>query len=213
MIRVHIFTFNPFAENTLILYDNSGECVIIDAGCYELPENNEIRNFITNHKLNPVRLLNTHCHIDHVLGNRFISKEYGLISEIHKNDLPVLNSTVSVALMWNIPHVDEPPPPGKYFSNGDIINFGTSELEVRFSPGHSPGHVVFVSHEGKFVIAGDVLFNMSIGRTDLPGGDYDTLIRSIKEKIFPLSDDFTVYPGHGPATTIGFEKKHNPFLQ
>jgi hydroxyacylglutathione hydrolase len=213
MINIQIFTFSPFQENMYVLSDETKECVIIDPGCYESHEKKQLSEFIEKEGLKPVKLLNTHCHIDHVFGNKFVADTYQLGLEMHELDLPVLNSQMQTAHVYQIPNVDESPAPSSFFDEGDVIEFGNSKLDILFTPGHAPGHVVFVAHEQQFVIGGDVLFYGSIGRTDLPGGDFDTLINSIKTKLFTLDDAFEVYSGHGPKTTIGFEKMNNPFLK
>lgn len=212
MITIHQFTFNGFQENTYLLYDETKECVIIDPGCYSNTEQQELIDFITKEGLKPVKLLNTHCHIDHILGNNFVSKTYNLGLEMHKNDLPTLHATTEYGHLYGFT-VDQSPEPTNFLDEGDVVAFGNSKLDILFVPGHAPGHIVFVSHEQKFAINGDVLFYGSIGRTDLPGGDHATLINSIKTKMFALGDDYTIYTGHGPSTTIGFEKANNPFLQ
>ena len=210
MIHVARFVFNDFQENTFVLYDETGECVIIDPGCNNAAEQKELSNYIETNNLQPKSLLNTHGHIDHVLGNRFIADEYKLKLGIHEKEIPVIESVKEYALSYEM-HVDSPMPE-IIFKDGDIVRFGNSSLEVLYTPGHSPGGISFYSAEDKFVIAGDVLFLQRIGRTDLPGGDMDTLMKSIKEKLFTLGDDVKVYTGHGPETTIGFERQNNPFL-
>ncbi|TXB65925.1 MBL fold metallo-hydrolase [Vicingus serpentipes] len=212
MITIHHFTFNGFQENTYLLYDETKECVIIDPGCYSNTEQQELVDFIEKEGLKPVKLLNTHCHIDHILGNNFVSKTFNIGLEMHEKDLPTLHTTTEYGHLYGFT-VDQSPEPTNFLNEGDIISFGNSTLDILFVPGHAPGHIVFVNHEQKFAINGDVLFYGSIGRTDLPGGDHQTLINSIKTKIFALPNDFTIYTGHGPATTIGFEKANNPFLQ
>jgi glyoxylase-like metal-dependent hydrolase (beta-lactamase superfamily II) len=211
MITVKSFTFNPIQENTYVLYDESGECVIIDPGCYDDRERQQMRQFLSDNKLRPLHLLNTHTHLDHIFGNAFIHREYKLEPRMHEKDLPVLAAFLASANLYGM-NAEAAPEPGKFINEGDVISFGNSKLEIFFTPGHSPGSISFFSREDKFIIAGDVLFQGSIGRTDLPGGNFETLISSIKEKLFTLDDDFKVYSGHGPVTTIGFEKKHNPFL-
>lgn len=211
MIQVDFFTFNPFQENTYILSDETKECVIIDPGCYDSGEKDELSSFIENQKLKPVKLLNTHCHIDHVLGNNFIAGKYKLQVELNFLEIPFLKAVVDYAPQYGI-FCEPSPEPFALLNEDDVVKFGNSELKVLFTPGHSPGEICLYSASGKFVIAGDVLFQMSIGRTDLPGGNYDTLIKSIREKLFTLPDEVTVYSGHGPSTNIGFEKKNNPFL-
>lgn len=212
MTLVAKFTFNPFQENTYVLYDDSKECIIIDPGCFQNEEKLELTDFIKKKKLKPVRLINTHCHIDHVFGNHFISEKYNLPLEIHEGEVPVLNVVPQVAMMYGVPFNDPIPKVEKFIKEGDIIEFGNSKLEALFTPGHSPASLSFYCEASKFIIAGDVLFYGSIGRTDLPGGDYNTLISSIKDKYFPLGDDVEVYPGHGQKTTIGYERETNPFL-
>lgn len=211
MLKVDFFTFGPFQENTYILSDETSECLIIDPGCYDDEERNTLVAFLEKNNLKPVKLLNTHCHIDHVFGNKFIAEKYSLGLEIHKKDLKVLESLMSVAHLYGL-NAEPSPEPKIFLEEGDKITFGKSELDILFTPGHSPGSICFVSNEQKFVIGGDVLFYGSIGRTDLPGGHHATLIESIKTKLFPLGDDFTVYSGHGPETKIGFERKNNPFV-
>ncbi|MFY9308064.1 MAG: MBL fold metallo-hydrolase [Bacteroidia bacterium] len=211
MITVHAFTFGPFQENTYVLYDETMECIIIDPGCYDQKERTELAAFIEEKKLTPVKLINTHCHLDHVFGNGFVAGKYNLKLEINKLDKQVLDSFLMTASLYGL-NADPSPQPSVYLEEGDKVKFGKSELEIVFTPGHSPGSITFYNREQKFMIAGDVLFYGSIGRTDLPGGNYQTLIDSIKNKLFPLGDDFTVYNGHGPSTTIGFERLNNPFL-
>jgi hydroxyacylglutathione hydrolase len=211
MISIHSFAFGPFQENTYILYDETKECIIVDPGCYDEQERAELAAFIETNRLRPVRLINTHCHIDHVVGNKFVAEKYKLPLEINELDLPNLNSLMMVAKMYNL-QAEPSPAPSVYLNEGDVVKFGNSVLEILFTPGHSPGSITFYDRGQKFMLAGDVLFKGSIGRTDLPGGHYDTLISSIKDKLFPLGDDYVVYNGHGPSTTIGYEKKYNSFL-
>jgi hydroxyacylglutathione hydrolase len=211
MITINTFTYNGFQENTYVLTDETNEAVIIDPGCYSSSEQTELYNFIKNNNLNPVKLLNTHCHIDHILGNNFVATKFGVELYIHQLDLPTLHATTEYGHLYGFT-VDKSPEPAHFLKDGDVVKFGNSTLEVIFTPGHAPGHVVFVNHEQRFVINGDVLFRGSIGRTDLPGGNHQTLIDSIKTKLFTLPDDYVVHTGHGPTTTIGYEKKYNPFL-
>lgn len=211
MITIHNFVFNGFQENTYLLYDETKECVIIDPGCYSATEQQELVDFIEQNGLTPVKLLNTHCHIDHILGNNFVAQKYNLELYMHKADLPTLHATTEYGHLYGF-NVDPSPEPSHFIDEGDVIEFGKSKLDILFTPGHAPGHVVFVNHDQQFAINGDVLFQGSIGRTDLPGGNHETLIESIKTKMFALADNYTIYTGHGPTTTIGFEKQHNPFL-
>ncbi len=211
MISIHYFTFGPFDENTYILYDETKECIIIDPGCYDNRERSELADFIQQNELKPVKLLNTHCHLDHIFGNGFVADKYNLKLEMNKNDQIVLDSYLTVAGIYNL-QAQPSPAPSVYLEEGDIVNFGNSSLQIVFTPGHSPGSITFYNTEQKFMIAGDVLFNGSIGRSDLPGGNHNALINSIKTKLLALGDDYKVYSGHGPTTNIGHERKTNPFL-
>ncbi len=204
--------FNPFSENTYIVYDDTKECIIFDPGCYSPQEKQELDRFIENASLKPVRLINTHCHVDHVFGNKHVAEKYGLKLETHKGEIPVLDFVPMACKMYGIPGYEVSPQPEVFLEEGEIVSFGNTTLEILFTPGHSPASLSFFCKEDQFLIAGDVLFQGSIGRTDLPGGDFDTLIKNIREKIFPLGDDVQVYPGHGPSTNVGYEKKNNPFL-
>lgn len=210
MININSFTFNPFMENTYVLYDETKECVIIDPGCYEGHEQNELKLFIENLELQVVKLLNTHCHIDHVLGNYFVKKQYNVPLYIHKEDEQTLNAVTAYASSYGFAEYQSTKADG-YLEEGDSIIFGNSKLDVVFVPGHAPGHVALYNLAQNFCIGGDVLFNGSIGRTDLPGGDFDTLINSIHSKFFIWNDDLVVHCGHGSSTTIGDEKRSNPF--
>ena len=211
MIHVASFTFNPFQENTYVLYDETKECIIIDPGCYTENERKQLKAFIKNEGLKPVRLINTHCHLDHICGNAFIAKEYNLELEAHEGEKVVLDSSVAHGQMYGF--VFEPSPAiGSYLKEGEKVRFGNSSLDILYTPGHSPASITFYSKEDGFVIAGDVLFFMGIGRTDLPGGDHQTLLKSIREQLFTLPEETLVYNGHGQKTKIGFEKVNNPFL-
>lgn len=212
MATVVNLTFNPFRENTYLVFDETKECVVFDPGCLESNEKEGLKKLIEQHHLRPVRLINTHCHIDHIFGNKFISDIFHLPLEIHEGELTVLNAAPQVSNLYGIPYPEHSPLPGNFIQSGDVVEFGNSKLEAIFTPGHSPASLSFYCGNDQFLIAGDVLFYESIGRTDLPGGDLDTLISSIKNQLFPLGNEVKVYPGHGPATTIGHEKEHNPFL-
>ena len=211
MIKVATFTFNDFAENTYVLQDETDECIIFDPGCYKANEQQQLLHFIDNSGLKPVALVNTHCHIDHILGNYFVSQAYKLPLQLHKTEEITMKEAASWGVMFNV-DVSVQPEQRIYITEKDTLKFGNSELKVLFTPGHSRASLSFYNTESKLIIAGDVLFNGSIGRTDLPGGDFDTLINSIRSQLFTLPDDFSVYPGHGPSTTIGQEKRTNPFL-
>ncbi len=211
MTQIVSFTFNAFQENTYVVYDETKDCCIIDPGCYEQNEKDELVKFIEDQKLNPVLLLNTHCHIDHVFGNRFISQRYKLPLHIHEIDRVVLDSYRQVCDMYGFGYEPQPEPQADLIE-GRKISFGNTEFEILFTPGHSPGSVCFLNREEKFVVSGDVLFYDSIGRHDLPGGNLETLMNSIFSQLMILEDEVTVYSGHGPKTTIGRERNKNPFL-
>ena len=212
MLNVKVFTFNPVQENTYVLYNEEKQCCIIDPGCYFPQEKAELKNFIDEESLQPLLLLNTHCHLDHVFGNKFVQETWGLVLHFHKKEKPVFDFAPQSGQMWQLPFENYD---GEinFIEEGTNIKVGKDELAIRFTPGHSPGSICFYHKAGQFVIGGDVLFNGSIGRTDLPGGDAQTLITSIQTQLFSLPDETKVYSGHGPSTTIGFEKKNNPYLK
>ena len=212
-MKIKSFTFNPFQENTYVVYDETKDCVIIDPGCYTEAEKTELRRFITIEGLNPVKLINTHCHIDHILGNKFVSELWNLELFMHKDDLPLLENAVNTGKMYGFEDYEGIPLPKHFLAQGDTLTFGKSSFKILFTPGHAPGHICLYSKENNLVIAGDVLFQGSIGRTDLPGGDHNTLIKSIITQLFPLPNETQVFCGHGPVTNIGYEKQHNPFLK
>jgi len=218
MLSVKAFTFNPVQENTYVLYNEKGECCIIDPGCYFPEEKEELKSVIEGAGWKPVQLLNTHCHLDHVFGNQFVFDTWGLKLHIHEKEKPVLDFAPQSGLMWQMPF-DHYNGPLIYLKENATIKIGDEKLDIRFTPGHSPGSVSFyhppdpADEAGGFVIGGDVLFNGSIGRTDLPGGDFNILVKSIQTQFFTLPDETTVYSGHGPATTVGFEKMNNPFVK
>ena len=211
-MKIKQLTFNPFQENTYIIWDDTKNCIIIDPGCYEEEERKNLVSFIEINEINPVKLINTHCHIDHILGNKFVSENWNIELHIHKLDLPLLENAGGIAQTYGFEKYEGSPYPQHFLKDGDLLKFGESKLEILFTPGHAPGHICLFSKEEKFIVAGDVLFNRSIGRTDLPGGDYDTLIDSIQKKLMVLEDETVVYCGHGPSTTIGKERETNPFL-
>lgn len=213
MSTVKVFTFNPFQENTYVVADLSGQCVIIDPGCFDPSEKRELADYISSNNLKPVKLLNTHAHIDHVLGNRFVAEKWGLGLELHREDLVTLHSLPNYAHIFGVGTIEESPNPARFLEEGDKIQFGSTVFDVVFVPGHCPGHVAFINRAEEYVISGDVLFSGSIGRTDLPGGSMKVLMESIQKKILPLGDNYKVYSGHGPLTTIGREKRENYFLQ
>ncbi len=211
MIKVQKFVVNPFQENSFLLYDETGECIFVDIGSYTVEEKKEVLYFIENNKLKPVKIVNTHCHVDHLLGNSFFKNKYKVPVAAHAGDEFLIANAVEHGSMFGF-EVEEPPGIDEYLEEGKPLVFGNSALEIFHVPGHSPGSAAFYSAGDKFVIAGDALFNGSIGRTDLPGGNYDTLISSIREKLMTLPEDVKVYCGHGPETTIGEENRTNPFI-
>jgi len=212
MLQLHSFEFSPIQENTYILYNEHKECIIIDPGCYFEEERNEMLDFITAHQLQPKLLLNTHCHLDHVFGNKFIAETYGLKLHIHELEKPLLEYAPVSGLKYEIPfekYIGDL----LYLKEEEKIQLGEDELKVLFTPGHSPGSISFYCQQQSFVISGDVLFQRSIGRTDLPGGDHATLLKSIQEQLFTLPENTIVYSGHGFKTDIGTEKRLNPFFK
>lgn len=211
MLKIKSFVFSPIQENTYLLYDEFNNCAIIDPGCYFDAEKEQLVGFIKKNGLIPKMLLNTHCHLDHVFGNKHIAETFGLVAQIHEKEKSVLEFAPASGLMWDMPF-DNYTGELIFLKEGDKINIGEDELNIIEAPGHSPGHICFYSLKQNFLIGGDVLFNRSIGRTDLPGGNHAQLIKNIKEKLFVLPDETVVYSGHGPATTIGEEKKENPYL-
>jgi glyoxylase-like metal-dependent hydrolase (beta-lactamase superfamily II) len=212
MLTVQPFTFNPVQENTYVLYNEKGECCIIDPGCYFASEEKALSDFIEQNSLKPVLLLNTHCHLDHIFGNKFVARKYNLNLHLHQLEKAVLDYGPTSGQAWQLPF-DNYDGELVFIDEGQTIRLGEDELHVLFTPGHSPGSISFYDKEAKFVIAGDVLFDGSVGRTDLPGGDFTILEESIKTKLYTLPEDVIVYPGHGGSTTIGDEMKGNPFVK
>lgn len=213
MLRIVSFTFNGFAENTYLLIDEATRATaIVDPGAYSRAEQQTLSDYVAEHELDVKLLLNTHAHIDHVLGNAFVLNTYsGIPFLLHALDLPTLRAVATYAGPYGFANYESAEPTGELVA-GQVIKLGESELRVRFAPGHAPGHVVFYDETGGQLVGGDVLFKSSIGRTDLPGGDHNTLLKSIKEELLTLPDATVVYPGHGPTTTIGAERRSNPFL-
>ncbi len=212
MFKIKFFTFNPIGENTYILYNESKQCIIIDPGCYFEEENDQLKGFITQNELNPTQLLNTHCHLDHVFGNKMISETYHLTLQMHEKEKPVLAFAPTSGLMYNMPF-DNYVGDFILLKEGDTVLLGQDELKVIEVPGHSPGSICFYCAKQNFLIGGDVLFQGSIGRTDLPLGDHETLLLHIKNKLLVLPEETVVHSGHGLPTTIGAEKANNPYLQ
>lgn len=212
MLHVKVFTFNPVQENTYVVYKNSGKALIIDPGCYFTAEQEKLKQFLEENSLTPVQLLNTHCHLDHVFGNKWVHETFGIELFIHKNEELVLQYAPTSGQKWGLPF-NNYDGPLHFLNEADTIQLDEDELNVLLTPGHSPGSICFYCKQQNFVIGGDVLFYESIGRTDLPGGNHETLLTSIREKLFVLPKETIVYNGHGQSTTIGHELLHNPFLQ
>jgi glyoxylase-like metal-dependent hydrolase (beta-lactamase superfamily II) len=210
MAVVATFTFNPFQENTYVVYDDSGACVVIDPGCHSPAEKRELEEFITDRKLKPTLLLNTHCHVDHVLGNKFVVDTYAVPLQMHRNDLALLKKAPEVGKTYGV-FIEESPAPTAFLDEGSTVSFGETTLSVYFTPGHSPGSICFHSEADNFIVVGDVLFKEGIGRFDFPTSNRDDLFRSL-QRLLTLPDSCLVYSGHGPKTTIGHERRHNPFL-
>ena len=211
MIHIKAFTFSPISENTYVLYNDAGKAVIIDPGCYFPAEEETLQNFITEKGLTPVSLLNTHCHLDHVFGNKWVHETYGLELYLHPNEAPMLELAPVSGERWGLPFQNYTGPL-HFLNDGDTVLLGDTEIHVILAPGHSPGSICFYIPSQGDLMGGDVLFRGSIGRTDLPGGDTETLLTSIREKLWVLPDETVVYSGHGIKTTIGYEKRNNPFL-
>lgn len=212
MLHVHAFVFNAFQENTYLVYEEKGDCAIFDPGMSSAAEENALVAFIQQNELTPTALYNTHGHVDHVLGNRFIFDQYGLMPQMHEGEVPVLVAVQNIAPAYGFRY-EVSPIPETFLSEGDTIKIGSHSLEILFVPGHSPAHIAFYCADQNILIGGDVLFRSSIGRTDLPGGNHQLLLDNIKTKIYTLPGITTVYPGHGPSTTVDFEKQSNPYIR
>lgn len=212
MLTIQTFVFGPFQENTYLVYDETKEAVVIDAGCFDQNEKNRLKDFIVNNDLKLTRLLNTHLHLDHQFGNKFISDTFGIKPEAGQEDEFLIAKMLTQAQMFGLDISEGAQELGAYITDNQEIKFGNSIFTAIHVPGHSPGSMAFYSETDNVLFAGDVLFNGSIGRTDLEKGDYATLISSIQNRLLPLPDSTVVYSGHGPTTTIGNEKRNNPYL-
>jgi glyoxylase-like metal-dependent hydrolase (beta-lactamase superfamily II) len=212
MIQVKSFVFNEFQENTYVIWDQSLACAIIDPGCSNIEERNQLRDFISVNQLKPSLLLNTHCHIDHILGNEFVYNTYQLPLHLHEGELFTYKDTDRWAAMFGLPKFTVPEKL-VFLQAGNVIGFGSSQLEILSTPGHSIASLSFYHAASHQLFAGDVLFKDSIGRTDLPGGNFDVLAKSIREQIYTLPNETIVYSGHGPATSVGYEKVNNSFVK
>ncbi len=212
MLKVHQLTFNPFSVNTYIASDETGECAIIDPGCSTEEERKELVKIINDNHLKPTLLLNTHCHIDHFPGNKFVCDSYGLLPQFHLTEYEVMKTALLYQGFFGF-KLDESPAPEIYLKEGDVVKFGNTSFQVIFTPGHSPGHLSFYDAADKAIFSGDVLFQGGVGRFDLPGSSGPVLYKTLTEKLMPLPDEVNVYSGHGPVTTIGRERKSNPYLK
>ena len=212
MLRVHSFTFNPFAEHTYVIYDETGACAIIDPGCTTQQEQQQLSDFIKAQQLQVTHLINTHGHIDHVVGNEYVKRTYQVRLSIHPEEVPVLQFASTYASSCGFPDY-QAAQPDIFLTSTDVVQVGNITLTVRHVPGHSPGHIILCHAEARICFVGDVIFRHNIGRTDLPGGDRDLLIKSIREQVLVLDDTTTLYPGHGQLTTVGHEKQANPYFR
>ena len=211
-MTIKTFTFNPFQENTYIIHDETNEAVIIDAGCLNDGEKRVLKHYFEENNLTLKRLINTHLHLDHQFGNKFVHDTFGLMPEAGIEDEFLLDNVTAQARSFGLPITEKIQPLGAYITDNQEIKFGNTVLTALHVPGHSPGHMAFYAKNEGIVFVGDVLFQGSIGRTDLPKGDFATLILSITKKLLVLPDSTVVYSGHGPSTTIGYERKNNPYL-
>ncbi|WP_294073096.1 MBL fold metallo-hydrolase [Proteiniphilum sp. UBA1028] len=213
-MKIKIFEFNPLGVNTYVLSDASKECVVIDAACFYADERELLLNYILDHDFVVKHVINTHLHFDHLFGVNMLASQFGITLSCHQADEFLLENIPAQLKLFGLPNVntDFKPDIGRYLHEGDRIHFGTQILEVIHLPGHSPGSVVFYHKAEGVLFSGDALFHSGIGRTDLAGGDYDLLVKGIQTKLFSLPEETRVYAGHGPATTIGYEEEHNPFV-
>ena len=212
MLKIKTFTFNLFSENTFVIWDDETmESAIIDPGTSSDEEENTLSKYVSDEKIIVKYLINTHCHIDHILGCKFVKEKYNPVFLAPEKDLPLLEHAQQQASMFNI-SLEDPPKPDEFLSEQLELFLGKIKMNFLFTPGHTPGEFCIYFEKEKICIVGDVLFNESIGRTDLWGGNYSTLIKSIETKLLTLPDDVIIYSGHGDSSTIGYEKQNNPFL-
>lgn len=211
MLHISYFTFNAFQENMYIIYNDEKQCWIVDPGMYDNSETQELIDYISKEQLHPMGIINTHAHLDHIFGVQAIIDAYKIPFSLHEKELPVLKQAMNAGALWGFP-MSSVPQPDHFIDEHKTLILGVDTIHVKFTPGHSPGSIIFYYPDGKWAIGGDVLFAGGIGRTDLPGGDHQTLLNSIHTQLFTLPDETTVFPGHGPATTIGQERLYNPFL-
>lgn len=211
MLKIACLPFNPIQENTYVLWDETNECVVIDAGNSSPREDAALDNFIAEHGLKPVLAANTHGHFDHTLGVEHLKQRYGIPFALSSKDTFLLENAATSGSIFGV-KVGAMPTVERDLDGEQEIRFGKTTLRVLRTPGHTPGHVVFFDEGSKSLFTGDTLFRESIGRTDLPGGDYSWIMRSILDVLVPLGDEVHVYPGHGPESTIGHEVLYNPFI-
>ena len=212
-MKIKRFEFNMFPVNCYVLADETQEAIIIDAGCYYPEEQRQLKSFITTHQLTVRHLLNTHLHADHLFGNAFAAREFGVSPEASQRDEFLLAGIPTFCKSFGFPLNEKPAALGHYISDGETIRFGNTELKAISVPGHSPGSLVYYCEKEHCMFSGDTLFKGSIGRADLEGGNFDDLRESIMSRLFVLPDNTVVYPGHGNETSIGNEKKNNPFFR
>lgn len=212
-MKIKRFEFNMFPVNCYVLSDETKEAVVIDSGCFYEEEKQALKNYITSNELKVTHLLCTHLHLDHIFGNPFMLKEYGLKAEANQADEFWLERAPQQSRMFGFELKEPTVPLCKYICDGDMVTFGNTTLEAIHVPGHSPGSLVFYCKEEKCMFSGDVLFQGSIGRADLAGGNFDELREHICSRLFILPDETIVYPGHGAPTSIGIEKRENPFFR
>ena len=211
MLQISSFTFNPFQENTYIIHNEENECWIVDPGMYDQSEKNFLADYIKRKNWTPRFIINTHCHLDHIFGAKYLIDEFNIGFKINKLELEILNNAKNSAALFGL-NFNDIPTPTELIDQNSELNLGNNRINVFHTPGHSPGSISFYSKDSNWVLSGDTLFQNSIGRTDLPGGHHETLLKSIKEKLFSLPEETIVYSGHGPKTTIGHEKNNNPFF-
>lgn len=210
-LTIHRMVFNAFQVNTYIVYHSDGDAMIVDPACYTSREQEEINRFITKNKLNVRHIVHTHCHVDHILGTRYVCETFGLLPKMHQGGLPFYESMVEFAFGYGF-EVDKPFMPAEYLADADVITLGDQQLKVSYTPGHADGSICLVSESDKWIITGDLVFYGSIGRTDLPTGNIEMLLTSVRRAVLVYPDEFVLYPGHGHQTTIGYERRNNPFL-
>ena len=212
-MNIKRFVTNPIGENCYVVWDETHEAAIIDCGAWEEDKHEKIAHFIEENGLRPVLSLQTHMHFDHILGAPLLQKRYGLQPLCHASEQPVYDFLPTMTREWFGMQVTEPLVPVKeYLTDGQELTFGHLRLRVLHTPGHTPGGLCFYFPDQKALFSGDTLFQGSIGRSDLPGGSHQALVQAVRSRLLSLPDDTVVYPGHGPSTTIAYERQFNPYL-